>query len=449
VGTSITSNFLVAGERIVIDINTPTVDRPDDLDLIIFLLDSDGSSVLAIHDDEIYGKRLDPHLGYLLTRSGTYFIKAHLWSHPSFGGENYLYTINLSKDNTPPSANFTDIKTGDSFPGNESIPLSVQANDTGSGISHVQFLYHSEDWINSTWQQLAIDQNGEDGWGISFDPTSLKEVTNLAFYANVYDWAGNWTGSGAWDLGIDRTPPVTTLTPLASIQESTAILLQWSSSDNLSGIDRFEVQFQENNGAWINGSSNPIGSTTQQWFIGQAETDYGFRMRAVDNAGNQEIYPTVAETKTIIPDIAVLCSSPDIMDTGRNDNSPLTASSITIGGAAKTHNFCNPLTLDRLNDEDWVKFPVQMDKRYFIQSLPQADMSASILELYAVDGTTLITSYNPTEFGQGSFLRWTSDRDGQIYLRIRHIDGRIAGNIVAYQVSVNKEIPVYLPLVHK
>lgn len=438
-----------AGERIVVDIDTPTANRPEGLDLIIYLLDSDGSSSVASHDDEIYGERLDPHLGYLLTHSGTYYIKAHLWSHPSVGGENYLYTINLSKDNTPPTANFSNVQTGDSFPGNESIPLSVQANDNGSGISHVQFLYHSEDWINTNWQQLAIDQNGEDGWGISFDPTSLKEVKDIAFYANVFDWAGNWTGTGVWDLSIDRTPPISTLTPLAGIQESTAILLQWSSRDNLSGIEHFEVQFQENNGAWINVTPNPVGSSTQQWFIGQSETDYGFRMRAVDYAGNQETYPSASETDTIIPDIATLCSSPDPLDTGRNDNSPITASSIAVGGTAQTHNFCNPITSDRLNDEDWVKFTVQKNQRYFIQSLPQANMSASILELYALDGTTLITSYHPTEFGKVSLLRWTSDRDGQIFLRIRHIDGRIAGNIVAYQLSVNKEVPVFLPLVHR
>src|SRR3989304_8023347 len=54
-----------AGERIVVDIDTPNTGRPDGLDLIIFLMDSDGSSVLAVHDDEIYAERLDPHLGYL------------------------------------------------------------------------------------------------------------------------------------------------------------------------------------------------------------------------------------------------------------------------------------------------------------------------------------------------------------------------------------------------
>jgi len=438
-----------AGDRIVVNIDTPVESPPDDLDLIIFLMDSDGSSILAVHDDEIYGERLDPHLGYLLTRSGTYYIKARLWSHPSVGGENYIYSIKLSKDNTPPAAEFTNPKTGTSFQGNETITLSVQASDSRSGISHVQFLFHSEDWFNSAWQQLAVDQRGEDGWHVDFDPTSLEEGRDIAFYANVYDWAGNWTGTGAWDLSIDRTPPVTTLTPLAAIQESTAILLQWSSSDNLSGIAHFEVQFQENSGAWINVTPHPAGSADQQWFIGGAELDFGFRMRAVDYAGNQETYPSAAEAVTLIPDIATLCSTPDSWDSGRNDNTPLTASSVSVGAAAKTHNFCNPMSSDRLNDEDWVKFTAQKNKLYLIQSLPQAIMIASILELYAADGTTFITSFTPANFGQVSVLRWLSDRNGQVFLRLRHINGRVAGDIVAYQLRVTQDNLIFLPLVNK
>ena len=159
--------------------------------------------------------------------------------------------------------------------------------------------------------------------------------------------------------------------------------------------------------------------------------------------------PSSSETETIIPDIATLCSTPDTWDSGRNDNTPSTASTIAVGAMAKTHNFCNPMTSDRLNDEDWVKFTVQKNKLYLIQSLPQAPMTASVLELYAANGTTLITSFRPTEFGQASLFSWTSDRNGQIYLRLRHVDGRVAGNIAAYKMSVNLVSPIFLPLVNK
>jgi hypothetical protein len=65
----------VAGDRIVADIDTPSENRPDDLDLILFLLDNDGRSVLAIHDDEETPTRLDPHLGYKLTGAGRIISK--------------------------------------------------------------------------------------------------------------------------------------------------------------------------------------------------------------------------------------------------------------------------------------------------------------------------------------------------------------------------------------
>jgi len=74
-------------------------------------------------------------------------------------------------------------------------------------------------------------------------------------------------------------------------------------------------------------------------------------------------------------------------------------------------------------------------------------MSASIIELYASDGTTLVTSAQSGGLNQNSRIIWNSDRDGIVYLRIRHLDGRIAGNIVTYQLNVIKFLPIFLPFI--
>jgi murein DD-endopeptidase MepM/ murein hydrolase activator NlpD len=196
-----------SGDRIVVDIDTPTNDPPLDLDLYVFLLDGDGTSVLAEHDDEIFGVRRDPHLGYLFDRPGTYYLKVRAWAHPSAGGSDYTYTIKLFKDNTPPAAKIDYPPSGSYLPDNQ-FAIIADASDTSSGISHVEFMWHSGNWNFENWNVLGSDWDGSDGWSYAFDPSALAEQQDIAFYANVYDWAGNWTGVGSWEIRLDRTPPV-------------------------------------------------------------------------------------------------------------------------------------------------------------------------------------------------------------------------------------------------
>jgi hypothetical protein len=437
----------VAGDHIVLDIDTPTENPIEDLDLITFLVDSDGSSVLAIHDDEIYGEKFDPHLGYLLTRSGIYYIRARLWSHPSGGGEEFTYDITLTKDNNKPFGELTYPISNTYLLDSINLSIDVNSDDPESGISHVEFLYHSGDWLNSNWQVLGTDQDGTDGWNTVIDTTTLPEQKDISFFAKMYDWAGNWTGAGAWDLGLDRTPPMTSLKNLETDQDSTAILLEWTSIDNLSGINYYELQTQINNGDWSDINPNPPGSINQTWYIGQSDTDYSFRLRGVDFAGNQEAFPTSADAQTAIPSISALCSSPDVWDNGGDDNSPANAATIDVEKPPKIHNFCNSLSGDRLYDEDWVKFIVEDGETYIMESTPLAKMTGTILELYAIDGTTMISSVQSSGFGEKSQLIWTSDRDDQVYLRVRHVDGKVAGNIVSYQLRINRFIQNFLPII--
>jgi hypothetical protein len=45
-------------------------------------------------------------------------------------------------------------------------------------------------------------------------------------------------------------------------------------------------------------------------------------------------------------------------------------------------------------------------------------------------------------------LKWTSDRTGQVFLRLRHLDGRVAGNAVSYSLAVRQLTETYLPFVN-
>ncbi|MCK4725634.1 MAG: fibronectin type III domain-containing protein, partial [Anaerolineales bacterium] len=367
----------LAGDHIVLDIDTQTSAPVDNLDLFLFLLDGDTRSELAQHDDEVLGTVLDPHLGYQIKRSGTYYVRAKLWSHPSHGGENFDYEITLTKDNNPPQGYFTQPQLNSYINNSGTFELTINASDGESGISYVEFLYHSGDWEASDWQVIDADHDGTDGWGITLDANDFPEEKGAAFFANIYDWAGNWAGTGVWEIGFDRTPPDTDLLSLGPDQQSTAFQLEWTGSDNLSGIDYYQMQSKTGGGNWSNLLPNPTATQTNMWFVGQTGTDYSFRMRGIDHAGNLENFPEIPESNTSIPDASVICSSPDTWDSDGNDNSPENSINIGLLDPPTMHNFCNPLAADRLQDEDWVYFEVENGQAYLIESQPLAPETAS------------------------------------------------------------------------
>jgi murein DD-endopeptidase MepM/ murein hydrolase activator NlpD len=189
-----------AGDTIVVDINAQVIES--NLDAVLQLLDSDGTSQLAYHDDELAGVLFDPHLGYRLLRDGDYFLKVMPWDHPGAGGSNYSYDLSIFTDDSPPVAEIqSPISTA-------SLPLKgiVQAitEDEGSGVSHVDFYWHSSDWLDSDWVNIGSDWSGDDGWSMNY--SAEEEQEGAAFYIRVFDWAGNWTVAGSWDLVL-RLPP--------------------------------------------------------------------------------------------------------------------------------------------------------------------------------------------------------------------------------------------------
>ena len=164
------------------------------LDPYLFLIDEDGKSVLAENDDQIPSHRTDSFLSYRLQRDGIYYLKIKSWEHPTNGGEDQFYTLRLYEETEKPSAEFVYPVDGTPItPG--TITLKVAADDTISGISHVQFFWHSPDWQNSEWIVLGEDWDGRDGWNYVFPGEEIPD----GFFARAYDWAGNTTGTGVWN----------------------------------------------------------------------------------------------------------------------------------------------------------------------------------------------------------------------------------------------------------
>jgi hypothetical protein len=433
------------GDRIVADIDAMVDGSP--LDSYLYLLDTDGATVLAENDDEVYAELRDPLLSYTLPRDGIYYLKLRAWKHPLLGGESYTYTIRLYEDHLTPAAEIIWPTSNTYLPDTQML-LTVDANEINNGVDRVDFYWHPTNWISGVWQKLGTDYDGSNGWSMAFSPDGQPEGSDGAVFAQVYDRADNWIGKVAWGLGIDKTPPTTTMEALAATQPSNAFPIKWIGLDNLSGIDFVEIQEKVGLGVWT--TFPPIdGSNSQYWIIGTPGKSYSYRMHSVDHSGNTELYPPDAEATTSIPEAEVLCFAPDSYDTSGNDNSAANASVIFPNGASQYHNFCNPLRPDYQNDEDWTKLSVTQGQHYLIQSTAKSPQTATVISLFAPDGTTLLAESAPVEFGDNTLLVWTSDRSEQVYLRFRHLDSRVIGNDVGSSIAVKTGMWTFLPSVNR
>ncbi len=434
-----------AGDRVVVDINA--MSSGSLLDPYLYLIDGDGLTILAENDDEVYAVRRDSMLAFTLPHDGTYYIKVRAWKHPAVGGQDYFYTLRLYEDRIDPIITFNWPQSSSVLPDAVFTVLS-NLSDVNDGMHRVEFYWHNQEWQSGVWQLIGADWDGSDGWSASFDPAGQPEGQGAAIFAIAYDRAGNTTSHAAWNLIIDKAAPTSALSPLAGTQSSTAFPISWTGSDAISGVAYYDLQVSLNGGAWQN-YAQIGGEFTTWWIVAAPGNSYGFRLHAVDFAGNSEAYPTSAETTTIIPSGSTLCTSPDDYDQGSYDNTAGTASLVALNAPAQTHNFCNPLESDFLFDKDWLVFPVQAGVTYFVEATALAPQSAVLLSLVAADGASLIAEVAPENLGERTLLRWTSDRDGVIYLQMQHVDGRIIGNQVAYQVQVRAGYVVHLPVMRK
>jgi hypothetical protein len=433
------------GDRVVADVDA--MENNSLLDAYLYLLDTDQKTVLAENDDEVYIERRDPLLAYTLPKTGMYYLKLRAWKHPLVGGDDYFYSLRLYEDHSSPVANLTWPESNTYLP-DTTIDFTTAVNDIAHGMDRVEFFWHPTSWLAGGWQYLGTDWDGSDGWSFTFNPSSQPEGTDGAVFIHVYDKAGNWTGAAAWGIGIDKTPPVTALEPIGATQPSNAFLLEWIASDNLSGVDYVEVQEKMPEQNWI--TLPPInGSTRKYWIIGDPGNTYSYRMHGVDVSGNSENYPSYAEVNTAVPDADTLCSAPDNFEASGNDNTPAGASMMVVNSTGQVHNFCNPLAPGYQNDEDWLEFDAASQEHYLIQTAATSQPSATIISLFAEDGQTLLAQATPSSFGSDTILIWTSDRDGPVYIRLSHVDGRVIGNEVGSTVYLKTGTWTYLPLLRR
>ncbi len=434
-----------AGDYVTLNIDAQSLSPASGLDSIVKLFDQDGVTLLAENDDQADGQR-NSLVRFSLPQSGVYYVEVKDYFYPGdhpaddqvSAARNYNLILTHASGSNRPSVSLTNPPSG----GYIGASTLIQASAAGglNGVSRVEFFYHSSDWEGGQWVSAGTDTDGSDGWQVWFNPQSLPNSTCKsdslcpAIFVRAFDEAGNWAGDVAWNLNVDRTLPTSAMQALPATVYSGAFLLQWGGSDDQSGLAGFDIQYQDNGGAWQTWDTHPNGDARQAWFIGAAGHTYRFRMRAVDRAGNAEAFPSSAETSTTI---AGACSN----DAFEEDGSQANASSLALG-ASQAHVFCS-------GDVDWVKFTPQAGHEYLVWAVPTGSGAAAPqMVLYRSDGVTEVAHVTPGPVaGAAVLMKWVAPDSGPYYLKLSPVDGRVVGSAVTYVVRVGDGHYLTLPLV--
>ena len=167
-------------------------------------------------------------------------------------------------------------------------------------------------WVNTRSKEVSVEFRDLDGIELSSlsatldgDPlhvtTYLWDVnwTDVLAYAWVYpvadgphaaemrasDRLGNGPTVVAWSFSVDATPPAVNITyPVDNpLLADGSVTLAWTGSDNVSGIDRYEIRLDD--GPYIN-----VGAATSFPFRGLTPGMHYFYVVAYDRAGNSNRY---------------------------------------------------------------------------------------------------------------------------------------------------------------
>ncbi|MBN2256308.1 MAG: M23 family metallopeptidase [Anaerolineaceae bacterium] len=431
-------------ERLIAQVKAMRLVPASLLDTHLTLLDQNayGNSPLFSNDDMQTGLMTDSQIYFAAPGDGTYYLKVKAGDHPGSGGSGYSYTISLIEqpnitDTVPPNLAIQYPSGKDGIPSGVAM-FSALADDAGSGISHVDFWWHSPNWDTDKWLLMSSDSYGADGWQAIFDGTAYHEGQKIALVVMATDWAGNTRVVSNWNVPIDDTPPVTKLNPLPGNINGNGIYLSWTATDSTSRLGDFDIQYQMDGGDWLTGPTGIPGNQRGAWFLGEIGHQYAFRMRGADRAGNQESYPPGAETATHTNGNCTL----DQYELNDGDDLYLNATELVLGTYQENHNFCE------LDDIDWVKFNALAGQTYLITIWPDAASPlGSAVDLYQSDESNLLIHYDAPGFMSPVMMKWQAPADDLYFLRISPLLAGIMGDNTAYDIRVGAGSWFTLPLV--
>jgi len=191
----------------------------------------------------------------------------------NYSDANWSFTV----DTAPPSS--ASISFGSGWTTNETPAFSLSASDSGSGMgSGAEMILSCTD---SRPAGSAPYSTQYSGFNITTGPGCSTSDGSKTIYAWFKDAAGNWSSSTSTTVNYDNTKPGKPSAPSASAGNG-QVSLSWSSMSDSgpSGISTYKI--------YVNGSYNTSTSGTSITISSLSNgSSYGFRISAVDLAGNE------------------------------------------------------------------------------------------------------------------------------------------------------------------
>jgi hypothetical protein len=178
---------------------------------------------------------------------------------------------------------------------------------------------------------------------------SLSPIDGLkTVYIRATDAAGNTGPANITRIILDTTQPVSSLSQLPPDTENSSITVGWNGTDQISGIKWFDLQYKDGNGPWTDWLQHSTRSSSI--FSVQPGHNYSFRVRALDNAGNQQDYPLEAGTTIVVrqkylPEISIISSK---------ESSPVSGTIVFKGRANHPDNRRQVIKVEtNVDDGEW------------------------------------------------------------------------------------------------
>jgi hypothetical protein len=187
------------------------------------------------------------------------------WSVDNAGHEeSHKLLTGIKLDKTPPTGSIT-INSGNKYTNTTKVILMLSSHDATSGVAEMRFSSNNVTW--TPWEPFTTVKPWvlEQGDGLKYVYVQFRDRAKLVsqvYYAIIM---------------LDTIPPVVNMVGLQI--HNTWVIISWIGSDNLSGIDHYEIRLNE--GKWINVEAN-----TNYTFEKLTQGVHTIYIRAVDRAGN-------------------------------------------------------------------------------------------------------------------------------------------------------------------
>ena len=180
---------------------------------------------------------------------------------------------------------------------NENVTVTLSCSDAGSGCDATQFRV---DTVASSTATMG-------DWNNSANAIYFTEEGIWALDFNSYDLLRNYESTKTVSAKIDKDVNAPSITASVSNDDVT---ISWSAvSDSLSGIDCYEIRRSESNnfefgdsGVTTIKSCSSQGTSTSTTDPNLDNGTYYYKVKAVDNAGNEKISGQVSATVNYNPD---------------------------------------------------------------------------------------------------------------------------------------------------